>query len=689
MERVLNNTEQGGMCEVLTNLYSLTGKPEYLKLARRFDEQHYIVPLSQYKDVLKGEHVNSFIPNIIGAAREYEMTGDVGLYAIASFFWRQVTGARSYVTGGTSNGEGWQQDPYVMASELGADSHETCCTYNMLKLTRHLFNWEAKAGLADYYERALFNGILSTQNPADGMMMYYVPMMPGMYKTFMTPEDSFWCCTGTGMENHAKYGDSIYFHGADSLYVNLFIASELSWPEKGLTVRQDTKFPEEQGTKITITAARPVELALNLRIPGWIAAGGYARLNGKKLEAFAAPSSYLTLRRTWKTGDTVELALPMDLRLDRLPDDPKIAAILYGPDRPGRPAGDRRPGRSQDERRIRARRSRGRARGRPEIPRPGKRFERLDQAGGRPGADLPNGGGGATQRRHPDSILQAVRRALFGLLDDPSSGTGRIQARPAPPQRLKGRRNPMAPFSKAAAPKPPSKGAAKPVLFKTPAAWRTWLEKNHAKETEIWLAYYKKGTGKKSVTYKEALDEALCFGWIDSVINRIDDERYMQRWTPRNPRSIWSAANKSHIRRLKAEGRMAAPGLAAIAVGQKERFLEQAQRNRADRARGRASDGSFGRDRSRPRPQSQVRLAHALAPQDARLLDRFGQTAGDGRPPPRAAGGVYRHGHSARLPGAPVEEAAGIRAIAVNAHSGSRSCRMNIRLILLSGGGRS
>ncbi len=331
MERVLNHTEQGGMCEVLTNLYSLTGKAEYLTLARRFDERHYIVPLSQYKDVLKGEHVNSFIPNIIGTAREYEMTGDVGLYNIASYFWREVTGARCYATGGTSNGEAWQQDPYVMASELGADSHESCCTYNMLKLTRHLFNWEARAGLADYYERALFNGILSTQNPADGMMMYYVPMMPGMYKTFMIPEDSFWCCTGTGMENHAKYGDSIYFHGPDTLYVNLYIASELSWPEKGLVLRQDTKFPEEPGARLTVTAAKPVDLALNLRIPAWIAKGAFVKINGKKLEAFAGPSSYLTLRRSWKSGDTIELALPMDLHLDRLPDDPKIAAILYGP----------------------------------------------------------------------------------------------------------------------------------------------------------------------------------------------------------------------------------------------------------------------------------------------------------------------------------------------------------------------
>ncbi len=331
MERVLNHTEQGGMCEVLANLYSLTAKPEYLALARRFDERHYLEPLSQYKDVLKGEHVNSFIPNIIGTAREYELTGDPGLANIARFFWRQVTGARSYATGGTSNGEGWRQEPYVMASELGADSHETCCTYNMLKLTRHLFSWETKAAYADYYERALWNGILSTQNPADGMMMYYVPMMPGMFKTFMASEDSFWCCTGSGMENHAKYGDSIYFHGENDLFVNLTMASELAWPEKGLKLRQETRFPEEAKTRFIITAAKPVELILHLRIPEWIAKGGFAAVNGKKLDAFAAPSSFLSLRRIWRTGDTVELALPMDLRLERLPDDPKIAAFLYGP----------------------------------------------------------------------------------------------------------------------------------------------------------------------------------------------------------------------------------------------------------------------------------------------------------------------------------------------------------------------
>ena len=331
MEIVLNHTEQGGMNEVLTNIFSLAGNPEYLETARRFDEKHYTVPLSEHRDVLKGEHVNSFIPNIIGAAREYEMTGDPALYEIATYFWNQVTGARSYVTGGTSNGEGWQADPYVISTELGKDSHESCCTYNMLKLTRHLFSWEPKAEYADYYERALFNGILPTQEPATAMMMYYVPMMPGMFKTFMTPFDSFWCCTGTGMENHAKYGDSIYFHDRDSVFVNLFIASELKWPEKGFGLRQETRFPEEGKTTLVVTAAGPGETALRIRIPAWAEKGGSVTLNGKKLDAFSGPSSYFTLKRAWKKGDRIEVVLPMKLRLERTPDNVNIAAVLYGP----------------------------------------------------------------------------------------------------------------------------------------------------------------------------------------------------------------------------------------------------------------------------------------------------------------------------------------------------------------------
>jgi len=331
MERVLNFTEQGGMNEVLSNLYAATGKPEYLATARRFDERHYTEPLSHSVDKMKGEHVNSFIPNIIGSAREYEMTGEPALYGIATFFWNEVTGARSFVTGGTSNNEDWETDPYQIYAELGKNSHESCCTYNMLKLTRHLFSWEAAAKYADYYERALWNGILPTQNPDDGMMMYYVPMMPGMYKTFMKPYDSFWCCTGTGMENHAKYGDSIYFHDGDGLFVNLFIASELSWAEKGFKVRQETRFPEEPKTTLMIAAARPVELALHIRVPGWIAGGGSVRINGQKLAEYSSPSSYFTVRRIWKNGDRIEISLPMKLHVERLPDRRDIVAILYGP----------------------------------------------------------------------------------------------------------------------------------------------------------------------------------------------------------------------------------------------------------------------------------------------------------------------------------------------------------------------
>ena len=331
MERVLNFTEQGGMNEVLANLYAITGKAEYLATARRFDERKYTEPLTHGLDKMKGEHVNSFIPNIIGSAREYEMTNDPVLRRLVTFFWNEVTGARSFVTGGTSDNEAWESDPYQLYEELGANSHESCCTYNMLKLTRHLFSWEAAAGYFDYYERALWNGILSTQNPSDGMMMYYVPMKPGLYRTFMKPLDSFWCCTGTGMENHAKYGDSIYFHDGAGVFVNLFIASELDWTEKGVRIRQETRFPDEAMTTITVGAAKPVRLALRIRVPVWAAGPCVVRLNGKAIEVTSSPSSYLTIDREWKGGERLEVDLPMALRLESLPDRPDIAAFVYGP----------------------------------------------------------------------------------------------------------------------------------------------------------------------------------------------------------------------------------------------------------------------------------------------------------------------------------------------------------------------
>ena len=229
MQQMLNRTEQGGMNEVLANLYALTGKPQYMDLSRRFVQRSYNDPLAAGRDELRGQHVNSFIPNIIGTARQYELTGNAEDRQVAHFFWHQVTEHRCYCTGGTSNEEHWRTEPDQLAGELGNHTQETCCTYNLLKLTRHLFAWEPRSVYADYYERALWNSILSTQDPQTGMMMYFVTLGPGRWKYFNRPTDSFWCCTGTGVENHAQYGDSIYFHDRDGLYVNQFIASELTW----------------------------------------------------------------------------------------------------------------------------------------------------------------------------------------------------------------------------------------------------------------------------------------------------------------------------------------------------------------------------------------------------------------------------------------------------------------------------
>jgi hypothetical protein len=331
MQNMLDHTEQGGMNETLSNLYAFTGKKEYFDLARRFDQHSYIDPLSDYRDELQGLHVNSFIPNIIGTAREYELSGDRELHDIAVYFWNQVVGARSFVTGGTSKDEHWRSRPYNISEELGPHTHESCCTYNMLKLTRHLFTWHPEIPYADYFERALYNGILPTQHPENNMMMYYVAMASGYYKTFMTALNSFWCCTGTGMENHAKYGDSIYFHNQDELFVNLYIASELNWKDKNLLLRQETQFPEEEHTAFSIKSNNPQELTIYFRIPGWVRSQAFLSINGREQDITAKGGSYLALHRTWRNGDTINLTLPLSLYTWHTPDNPNLAAVMYGP----------------------------------------------------------------------------------------------------------------------------------------------------------------------------------------------------------------------------------------------------------------------------------------------------------------------------------------------------------------------
>lgn len=333
MQTMLEHTEQGGMNEALCNLYAVTGDSEILEVARRFDQNSYTEPLYRQEDNMTEQHVNSFIPNIVGTAREYELTGDKKERKIAAYFWDQVANHRSYATGGTSNHEGWTTKADILANELSSNTHETCCTYNILKLTRHLFMWEPKVEFADFYERGLYNGILATINPENAMTMYYVPMASGLFKTFCTPRDSFWCCTGTGMENPAKYGDSIYFYDNEGIFVNLFIASELNWEQKAVVIRQETRFPEQEGTSLIINTEDKEEKAfrIRIRIPYWATKTVTVKINGNKQNVNARPSSYISLERKWKDGDRIDIDMPMSLHLHRMPDDKSVAAIMYGP----------------------------------------------------------------------------------------------------------------------------------------------------------------------------------------------------------------------------------------------------------------------------------------------------------------------------------------------------------------------
>jgi len=329
MDRLLT-VEFGGMSEALHDLYSITGNPAQLELAHRFDQAAFLGPLALEHDNLAGLHANTHIPKILGAARRYELTGDARYRTAALYFWDRIANTRSYATGGSNQGEHWGE-PGKLARTLASDNQESCTTYNMLKLTRRLFSWTADPAYADYYERAFFNGILGTQQPDSGMLMYFTPLATGHTKQFGTPYDSFWCCYGTAIESFAKLGDSIYFHDDDGIYVNLFIASKVNWAQKGVELEQITRFPEQAGTTLVVHAERPVSLALHIRVPHWTGGGARVKVNGKTAAARPKPASYLVLKRKWRDGDRVELDLPMSLRAEPMPDDPELAAIMYGP----------------------------------------------------------------------------------------------------------------------------------------------------------------------------------------------------------------------------------------------------------------------------------------------------------------------------------------------------------------------
>jgi DUF1680 family protein len=331
MQNILE-TEYGGMNEVLYNLAAVTGNDRWAKAGDRFTKKRFFNPLALRSDEMTGLHVNTHIPQVIGAARRYEISSDMRFHDVADYFWYEVTTARSYVTTGTSNGEGWLAQPRMLGAELkrSVATAECCCSYNMLKLARHLHSWTADPAYFDYYERSLLNMRIGTIQPKSGHTQYYLSHTPGAWKTFNDEDKSFWCCTGSGVEEYSKLNDSIYWHDAEGLFVNLFVPSELDWAENGFKLRQETKFPEQSTTTLTVNAARPTRMALRLRIPAWTKAAS-VRLNGRVLDVTPTPGSYYTLTRAWKSGDKIELTLPMQLTVEAMPDEPKTQAFLYGP----------------------------------------------------------------------------------------------------------------------------------------------------------------------------------------------------------------------------------------------------------------------------------------------------------------------------------------------------------------------
>ena len=332
MQQILT-IEFGGIAETLYRLAAATNDDRWAKVGDRFQKKSFLNPLAARRDELRGLHVNTHIPQAIAAAARYDLSGDMRFQGVASYFFHEVTTARTYVTGGTSNAEAWLAPPGRLATELklSANTAECCCAYNMLKLARHLYGWDPDPRYFDYYEHVLLNHRIGTIRPKVGYTQYYLSLAPGAWKTFNTEDQTFWCCTGSGIEEYSKLNGSIYWRDAEGLYVNLFIPSELDWAEKRFKLRQETKFPASSNVALTVDAAPPSEIVIRLRIPGWLRSAPSVKINGKVLDASAAPGSYLILKRAWRQGDRVEMELPKHLRVQAMPDDPAMQAFLYGP----------------------------------------------------------------------------------------------------------------------------------------------------------------------------------------------------------------------------------------------------------------------------------------------------------------------------------------------------------------------
>lgn len=329
MQNMLRS-EQGGMNEVLADVFALTGDKKYLTLAERFSHQIILNPLKEHQDKLTGLHANTQIPKVIGFKRIGDLTGQQDWQDAAQFFWQTVHDHRTVAIGGNSVKEHFHDDKDFSSMINEVEGPETCNTYNMLKLTEMLYLTDAKVSYADYYERALYNHILSSQHPETGGFVYFTPMRPNHYRVYSQVDKGMWCCVGSGLESHAKYGEFIYAHNDDSLYVNLFIPSRLNWREKNVQISQSTLFPDEEKTQITVHSSK--KFTLNIRYPEWVDAGALQiRINKKLIKVRAQPGEYISLNRRWHMGDNVDVLLPMKTQLEQMPDQSNYFALLHGP----------------------------------------------------------------------------------------------------------------------------------------------------------------------------------------------------------------------------------------------------------------------------------------------------------------------------------------------------------------------
>lgn len=333
VERALD-TEHGGMNEVLADAYAITGEQKYLDVARRFSHRRLLNPLMQRRDILDNMHANTQVPKVIGFERIAELGGDEAYHTAGAYFWDIVTGERTLAFGGNSRREHFPSKEACQDFVQDIDGPESCNTNNMMKLTEDLHRRNPEARFADYYEVAMFNHILSTQHPEHGGYVYFTSARPRHYRNYSAPNEAMWCCVGTGMENHGKYGQFVYTHHANALYVNLFVASELNWKEKGLKLRQETQFPYAETSRITITQSPNTKqpIPIMVRYPGWVKPGLFSvKVNGKPVSIVTGPASYITIDRQWKKGDVVDIQFPMHNSVKYLPNMPQYIALMHGP----------------------------------------------------------------------------------------------------------------------------------------------------------------------------------------------------------------------------------------------------------------------------------------------------------------------------------------------------------------------